>query len=160
MKLLLKKKLFFLTDTYDICDEYGDVKYQIRAEFLSPGCQLHIYDAHRKEIGSIRQKTMSLLPVFEIEMNGLPRGQIEKKLSFWKSKYEMAGNGWRAEGNRNGKHYEVYSGCNSAAQISREYDHRDEVYVTDIKNPKDELAGLWFLLSIDAENLFRNVRYQ
>lgn len=82
MKLLIKQRVFSWTDSYDIYDENGEAKYFVKAEFLSLGHQLHVYDHNRREIGVIHQKILTFLPAFEIEIDGRVRGTIQKQISF------------------------------------------------------------------------------
>ena len=70
MKLLVKQRAFSWTDSYDVYDENENAKYFVKAEFLSLGHRLHVYDMAGNELGLIKEKVMSLLPVFEIEVNG------------------------------------------------------------------------------------------
>ena len=67
MQLLIRQRVFSWTDTYDVYDEDGNPKYFVKAELLTLGHQIHVYDRSRQEIGMIRQKVFSLLPVFDIE---------------------------------------------------------------------------------------------
>lgn len=53
MRLLIKQRVFSWTDSYDVYDEEGKPKYFVKAEFLSLGHQLHVYDCNRQEIGVI-----------------------------------------------------------------------------------------------------------
>lgn len=98
MKLLIKQRVFSWTDTYDVYDENGNAKYFVKAEFLALGHRLHVYDAADREVGVIRQKLMTLLPVFEIEVGGITRGRIEKRFTLFKPRYDVDFNGWRVEG--------------------------------------------------------------
>ena len=70
MRLLIKERVFSFGDTYDIYDEYQNVKYCVKEELLSLGHQLKVFDANGKEIAQIKQKLLSFLPQFEIEMDG------------------------------------------------------------------------------------------
>ena len=70
MKLLIKQRVFSWTDTYDIYDEAGKVKYFVKAELMSLGHRLHVYDQFGQEIGLIKEKILTFLPAFEIEVNG------------------------------------------------------------------------------------------
>ena len=45
MQLLIKQRVFFWSDTYDIYDENGNQKYFIKNEPISLGHRLHVYDA-------------------------------------------------------------------------------------------------------------------
>ena len=48
MRLLIKQRVFSWTDTYDVYDEYEHPKYFVKAEFLTLGHQIHVYDRHGK----------------------------------------------------------------------------------------------------------------
>ena len=54
MKLLIKQRVFSWTDSYDIYDENGNVKYFVKAEFFSFGHQLHVYDCYQNEVAVIQ----------------------------------------------------------------------------------------------------------
>ena len=98
MKLLIKQRVFSWTDTYDVYDEYDEPKYFVKAEMFRLTHQIHIYDRNRNEIGMIKQRFFTLMPTFDIEINGHPFGSIEKKFTFFKPKYNLDYNGWRCEG--------------------------------------------------------------
>ena len=53
MRLLIKQRVFSWTDTYDVYDEYEHPKYFVKAEFLTLGHQIHVYDQSGNEIGII-----------------------------------------------------------------------------------------------------------
>ena len=95
MRLLIKQRVFSWSDTYDVYDEEGNVRYFVRAEVFALGHQIHVYDAAHVEVGMIRQKLFNLLPVFEIETGGIKRGQIEKQFTLFQPKYDIDFNGWR-----------------------------------------------------------------
>lgn len=152
MRLLIKQRVFSWSDTYDIYDEAGDVRYYVKAEFFSLGHRLHIYDADGRKIGLIKEKLLTFLPTFEIEINGTVYGQIQKKFSFFRPKYEIDFNGWRVEGDFLGWDYDVYSGCSSIVHITKEILHWGDTYVIDIARPEDELMGMMLVIAIDAAN--------
>lgn len=93
MKLLIKQRVFSWTDTYDIYDENGNPKYFVKAEFFRLGHQLHVYDSADREIGMVKQRIFTLLPAFDIEIDGQPFGSIEKQFAFFKRKYNLDYNG-------------------------------------------------------------------
>ncbi|MDO4294376.1 MAG: hypothetical protein Q4C65_14280 [Eubacteriales bacterium] len=156
MKLLIKQRVFSWTDTYDVYDELENPKYFVRAEFLALGHQIHVYDQNRREVGAIRQKLFSLLPVFEVEMDGNTVGSVEKKFSFFLPRYEVDYMGWRVEGDFLGWDYDVYGGCSAVAHISKQLFHWGDTYVIDFENPQDELACLLLVIAIDAANCTGN----
>lgn len=152
MRLMIKQRVFSWTDTYDVYDENQNTKYFVKAEFLSIGHRIHVYDMQGNELGMIRERVLSLLPVFEIEMNGTVCGKVEKRFTLFRPKYEIDFNGWRAEGDFLGWEYDVYSGCSSILHISKELFHWGDTYVLDFANPADELMGLLLVIAIDAAN--------
>ena len=155
-KLLIKQRVFSWSDTYDVYDENENVKYFVKAEFLSLGHRLHVYDARQREVGLIKQKLMTLLPAFEIVTDGVVQGHIEKKFSVFKPKYEVDFKGWRVEGNFLGWEYHVYLGGNPVIHISKEVLRWGDTYVLDFANPSDELMGLLLVIAIDAANCTHN----
>lgn len=152
MKLLIKQRVFSWTDSYDIYDESGRPKYFVKAEFLSLGHRLHVYDQGGNEIGLIKEKLLTFLPAFEIEERGVTKGRIQKTFSFFKPRYEIDYKGWRVEGDFLGWDYDVYSGCSAVVHISKEVLHWGDTYAIDIFNPADELDALMLVIAIDAAN--------
>lgn len=152
MKLLIKQRVFSWSDTYDIYDEEGEVKYFVKAEFLSIGHRLHVFDRNGKELGIIREKVLSFLPVFEIEIDGVTKGQIKQQFTLLRSKYDVDYNGWYVEGDFLGWNYEVYSGSEIVVNITKELLHWGDTYVLSFENPENELEGLFLVLAIDAAN--------
>lgn len=153
MKLLIKQRVFSWTDTYDVFDEYENPKYFIKAEFLSLGHRIHVYEKSTGlEVGAIYQKLLTLLPQFIIEKNGLTVGVIQKKFTLFRPKYEIDFNGWQIEGDFLGWNYDVKSGFSNAMHISKEPFHWGDTYVINYQNPADELMGLLLVIAIDAAN--------
>ena len=155
MQLLIKQRVFSWTDTYDVYDEFGNPKYFVKAEFLSLGHRLHIYDRAGHEIGLIRERLLTLFPTFEIEVNGFLQGKIMKKFSLFRPKYEVDYMGWSVQGDFLGWDYDVY-GAGPVAHIRKEWLNWGDTYVIDILNPADELAGLLLVIAIDAANCTQN----
>ena len=152
MRLLIKQRVFSWTDSYDIYDESGNKKYFVKAEFFTLGHRLHVYDMAGREVGMVREHVMSLLPVFDIEVEGVLQGSIQKKFTLFCPKYEIDFNGWRVEGDFLGWDYDVYSGCSTVIHISKEILSWGDTYVIDIADSNDELMGLMLVIAIDAAN--------
>lgn len=152
MRLLIKQRVFSWSDTYDVYDQNEESKYFVKAEFFSLGHKIHIYDRFSNEIGVIREKVMSLLPVFEIEIQGKIIGKIQKKFTLFNPKYEVDFNGWRVEGNFVGWNYDVLSGCSVIMHIAKEPLHWGDTYIIDFQNQENEIMGLLLVLAIDAAN--------
>lgn len=152
MKLLIKQRVFSWSDTYDVYDEDGNIKYFVEAEFLSFSHKIHVYNNVKNEVGLIKERLWTVLPIFDIEVNGVVQGRIEKKFSLFRPKYEINFNGWRAEGDFLGWEYDVYFGCSSIIHITKKWLQWGDTYTIDIMNPADELMGLLLVIAIDAAN--------
>lgn len=152
MKLLIKQRVFSWSDTYDIYDEQGNVKYFVKAEIFALGHQIHVYDANRNELAVIHQRLLTFLPAFEIEIDGRIVGTIQKKFTLFRPQYEIDYNDWRVEGDFLGWDYDVYSGCSSVIHISKELLHWGDTYTIEFANPEDELQGILLVIAIDAAN--------
>lgn len=151
MKLLIKQRVFSWGDTYDIYDEQENVRYFVQAEIFALGHQIHVYDAGHRELAVIRQRILTFLPVFDIEIGGRAVGKIQRVFGFY-PQYEVDYNGWRVEGNFVGWDYDVYSGSTRVAHISKELFHWGDTYIIDIADPADELPGILLVIAIDAAN--------
>ena len=156
MKLLIKQRVFSWTDTYDVYDEEGNTKYFVKAEFLALGHQIHVYDRYDNEVGMVKQKLLTFLPAFDLEIGGSPFGRIQKEFTFFTPRYELDYNGWRCEGDFMAWNYDVYSGCSAVVHISKELLHWGDTYVIDILNPQDEIMALMLAIAIDAANCTQN----
>ena len=83
MRLLIKQRVFSWTDTYDVYDGQEREKYYVKADFLTFGHQIHVYDQNGMELGGIYEKLLTFLPVFEVKVGEDTVGTIQKKLSFF-----------------------------------------------------------------------------
>ena len=104
----------------------------------------------------IKEKVMSLLPVFEIEVNGKTLGRIEKRFTLFRPKYDVEFNGWHVEGDFIGWNYDIYEACSPVVHITKELLHWGDTYVLDFANPADELMGLLLVITIDAADCIQN----
>ena len=152
MQLLIKQRVFSWTDSYDIYDEEGNIKYFVKAEFLSIGHRLHVYDAWNNEVGMVRERLLSFLPAFEIEVGGELKGCIQKRFSFIHPKYDVDFCGWHVEGDFLEWEYDVYEACSSVIHISKQWLQWGDTYVLDFARTEDELMGLLLVIAIDAAN--------
>lgn len=84
MQLLIKQRVFSWTDTYDVYDEKEEPKYFVKAEFFALGHQIHVYDKSGREVGMVKQRLLTLLPAFDIEIDGKEFGSVQKEFTFFK----------------------------------------------------------------------------
>ena len=156
MKLLFKQRFFSWFDSYDIYDESGNTVYVVKGQ-LSWGHCLKIFDRYGSEIGTVKERVLTLLPKFEIYEKNNYIGCISKEFTVIKQKYNIDFNGWHIDGSFMEWDYTIVdSHGNKIAEISKELLRMTDTYVLDISKPEDALYVLMFVLAIDAEKCSRN----
>ena len=160
MQLHIKQRIFSWTDSYDVYDRNGEACYEVRAAFLSLGHQIHVYDKHAPEgsdeVGCIRQKLFTLLPAFEILMNGQVVGTIRKELTLFKPRYHLDYLGWDVDGDIMGWDYQVTKNGRSVMTISKELFNWSDTYTLTYDDIDNEIPGLLLVIAIDAANCSHN----
>ena len=153
MQLCIKQRVFSWTDSYDVYDENGVARYFVRAEFLTLGHQIHVYEkVTGREVGSIHQRLLTFLPAFDIVVDGQEQGCVSKEFSLFTPKYHVDFRGWDVEGDLLGWDYQVYQGDLEVMSISKEWLTWGDTYVLNFTNPAYEMPGLLLVLAIDAAN--------
>ena len=69
MKLLFKQRFFSWFDSYDIYDETGRTVYTVQGQLAWGHC-MKVFDVSGNEVGMIQEKIFTLLPKFEMYLNG------------------------------------------------------------------------------------------
>ena len=157
MELLIKQRVFSWTDTYDVYDESGNAKYCVKGEFFSLGHKIHV---HRKdtgeELGCVAQRLLTLLPTFDISVDGCVVGTVKKKFTLFTQDYLVDYRGWDVSGDFLGWEYRVTEGCREVMDISKQWLSWGDTYTLSFSNPADELPGLLLVIAIDAANCDHN----
>ena len=157
MELLIKQRVFSWRDRYDVYDESGEARYEVEAEFLTLGHQIHVTDRRSgREVGSIHQKLFHFLPTFEIVIGGRSVGTIRKEFAFLRPRYCVDFLGWDVEGDLMGWDYRVEQGGQSVVTVTKELFHWGDTYVLRYGQAADEIPGLLLVIAIDAANCDRN----
>ena len=153
MQLYIKQSFFSWTDSYDVYDDTGEPRYEVRAELLTMGHQIHVYDKRSgEEVGSIHQKLLTLMPQFESVIGERSQGLVRKEFTFFRPRYWVDFHGSRVEGDLMGWGDRVCDGAREVMSISKEVFNWTDTYVLRYDNPADEMPGLLLVLAIDAAN--------
>lgn len=153
MKLRIRQRVFSWTDSYDVYDETGEARYEVRAKLFSLGHQILVYDKRTGEqVGSIHEKLLSFLPRFEIVVNGNSLGNVSKEFRFFRPRYHVDYMDWSVDGDLMGWDYRVYQDNREIMTIEKELFRWSDTYVLTYSDPKNELPGLLLVLAIDAAN--------
>ena len=150
MKLYLKQKVFSIGDKFTLYDEAGNDRYYVQGEVFSFGKKLHILDTAGNELAMIRQKLMTFLPRYSIEIGGTPVAEVVKKFTFFHNEYAIEGLGWVVHGNMFDHEYELYSGDQLIAQVRKEWFTFGDAYEIDISPNAHLVTALAVVLVIDA----------
>lgn len=156
MKLLFKQRLFSWFDSYDIYDEFQNTVYEVKGQFGWGHC-LKIFRPDGREVGTVKQKVMVMLPTFEIYEKDQYVGRIRKEFSLFKPSYDIDFKGWHVQGSFMEWDYTI-TGANGEriATVSKELFRMTDTYVLDIEHSQDALHVLMFVLAIDAEKCSRD----
>ena len=153
MELMIKQRVFSWSDTYDVFDSTGEPRYYVKAEILSFGHQIHVYDKRTgREVGSIHQRLFTFLPTFDIVIGGQTFGTIRREFSFFTPRYHVDFRGWDVTGNFMGWDYTAYQDGREVLSVSKELLPWGDTYVLRYQTVADEIAGLLLVIAIDAMN--------
>ncbi len=156
MRLIFKQRFFSWFDSYDIYDEGGQVLYTVKGQ-LSWGHCLKIYDSKGMEVGTVREKILTLLPKFEMYAGNQYLGCISKDFTLFRSKYRIDCKGWYVEGSFLEWDYRIMDSTGGyIASISKELLRWTDTYVIDVPRPENALYALMLVLAIDAEKCSRD----
>ena len=156
MRLLFKQRMFSWFDSYDIYNDAGAVLYTVRGQ-LSWGHCLKIFDPAGQEVGTVKERVLTLLPQFELYLGPRYIGCIRKEFTLFRPRYDIDCNGWQISGTWTEWDYTISDAAGqSVAVISKELFHWTDTYVIDVVRPQDALCALMFVLAIDAEKCSRS----
>lgn len=156
MKLLFKQRFFSWFDSYDIYSEAGDTLYTVKGE-LAWGHQMRIFDAMGNDVGCVKERVLTLLPKFEIYLDGRYAGCIKKAFTFIKPRFDVDFNGWQVEGDWLEWDYSILNAAGQhIAHVSKEIWKWTDTYMIEVADPADTLCALMLVLAIDAEKCSRD----
>ena len=156
MRLLFRQRLFSWFDSYDVYNEAGQTVYTVKGELAWGHC-LRIYDASGRELGTVKERVLTLLPKFEMYLGDRYIGCISKEFSFLKPRFQIDCNGWRIDGDWLEWDYTIFDGNGRPiAAVSKEILNWTDTYVIDVENPGNALCALMLVLAIDAEKCSRS----
>jgi len=149
MKLYIKQKVFSWRDKFSVRDETQSVRWFAQGEIFTFGRKLHVYYANGAEAAFIRQKIMSLLPRYYIEINGREY-EFVKELTFLRPKYSIRNLDWKVDGNFWEHEYAVSDRRGDVMRISKAWLTWGDFYELDIFDERNELLCLCVALAIDC----------
>ena len=156
MRMFFRQRIISLLDSYDIYDEDGCTLFTVKGKFgLSH--RFSVYDVNDREVAYVEQKILTILPKFSINANGTDYGTINRKLTFFRPKYELESLGWRMEGDIFQWDYEIIDDNNKLiADVSKKIISLSDQYWIDVPDDSNALLALLFVLAVDADKCSNN----
>ena len=149
-ELILKQRIVSLLDSFKIYDSHGDLKYIVKGKLSLSRHKLVVYDADGRELATLREKIIKLLPTFQIKIDGKTIGNIKKELTIFSPKFHVDFNKWKVKGNILEWDYAIYDGRREVARMSKKLMRLTDTYSIKIDREEDELYALLVVLAIDA----------
>jgi uncharacterized protein YxjI len=149
MKLFIRQKVFSWRDKFSVMDGARNERWFAKGELLSIGRKLHVYDANGNEAAFIRQKVLSLLHRYYIEIGGRDY-EFVKELTLMRPKYTIRNLGWKVAGNFWEHDYAVSGTHGDVMRISKAWLSWGDFYELDIFDEQNELLCLCVALAIDC----------
>ena len=151
MKLYIKQKVFSWRDKFAVWDEQEQERWFAQGELFSWGRKLHICDTGGREAAFIRQKLMSFLPRYFIEIGGNVYTLV-KEFTLFRPRYRLEGMPWTMSGEFLAHEYEVTDGAECVMRMSKHWFTWGDSYELDIPRPENELLALCVALAVDCMN--------
>lgn len=151
MKLYMKQKVFSWADKFNVADEHGVTRYSAEGELFSWGKKLHIYNNTGREVAFIRQKVMSWLPRYYVEIDGVTVASVVKEFTFFKQAYRLEGLPWRMEGDFWAHDYVMYDDSNhEIMRMRKAWFTWGDSYELEIHDPENAILCLCVALAVDC----------
>ena len=129
MKLYIRQKVFSWRDRFAVKDELQHDRWFAQGEFFTFGRKLRVYDASGAEAAFIRQKVLSFLPRYFLEINGKVY-EFVREFTFIRPKYTIRNLGWTIDGNFWAHEYAVTNSRGDIMRISKAWLSWGDFYVT------------------------------
>lgn len=135
MRLQINKRLFSLTDKYDVLDDGGNPVYQVQGHFFTFGKKLELLDMAGNEIAKIRQRVFSLVSEYDILEGDEVIAVVKKRLfTLFHSHFTVDGSGgaYEMEGDWLSWNYEIRTNGQTVAQIGQQFSLLQDRYGMEI----------------------------
>ncbi|MDR0986501.1 MAG: LURP-one-related family protein [Ruminococcus sp.] len=149
MKLYMKQKVFSWRDKFSIFDEGGAERYYAEGEIFTWGHKLRLFDNTGREAAFIKQKLLTFLPRYIIEIGG-EEFTLVKEFTFFKQCFHIENCGWTIEGDFWAHEYSIKNGEEIILHISKHWFTWGDSYEFDIPDSNNVLLALSAALAIDC----------
>jgi uncharacterized protein YxjI len=148
----IKQAVFSWAESFAIKDETGADAYQVQGKVFSWGKNL-TFLANGSPVATVKEKVLSLMDTFDIEIDGQPAARIVKKLTLLKPKFKVEGPDWDIHGDYMGHEYDIVGGDGVImAHISKAWFTWGDSYKVDINPVAPETLVLALVIALDASD--------
>ena len=153
MPFHIRERIFSMSDTFDITDDYGNPVYQVRARIFTWGKTLDLFDMSGQQVMEIHQRMLTFMPEYEMKVDGQVVGHVKKHFSFLTPSYEIDGPDgmYTMQGDWLGLNYTISDGVTTLASVSREFALMAQTYGVDVAPGAD--APLMLAIAIVMEEV-------
>jgi len=154
MKLLIKQKLFRLTDNFTVYGENDKIEYLVKGKLISATKKLNIMDANKNLVAMFRKKVFALVRTYFIFEEKIKVGKIKKKIfSLFVKKYKIVykGNEYKLNGSIFDYDYDVKKGNEIVVSCHKKFFKIADTYVIDYVSDEYKLLAMFITMAIDVE---------
>lgn len=151
MKYQIKQKIFSLSDSYTIKNEYGEDVYSVTGKIFSLGKKLYIHDLNGNELVYIEQKLFKLLPQFTLFIDDKEVAVIRKEFSFFTPKFtiECLTNNYSMEGDILSHEFNILKDNNIIGTVTKAWFSFSDTYGVEIAGDENQALILAFVIVMD-----------
>lgn len=149
-RLYIKQKLFSFAGKFTVKDGNGRDKYVVEGSLMKIPKMFTIKDINNQVIGTITKKTFSFQPKFFVEVEDNEILTIKKKMTFFKSKYEIESNEISIQGDWLDKNFEVTHQGKIIAIVSEKWLATSDTFEVEVKDEAFEHLIISIVIAIDC----------
>ena len=147
---LVKQKLKFGGEKFDILDENWQVVYQATGSFFQIPKSFILKDRNGRVVSGVQKKVFSIFPQFKVEMKNGQTFWFKKGLSFFGDRYRLTGFDYQVKGNMWDLNFQLLDDRNQVvAEISKEIFHLTDHYSIRVYDESIREMVLSLVVAID-----------
>lgn len=156
MKLYVKQKFFSLIDRFSILDENHEDVFVVEGEWFSLKRKLTVFNTKFEPVAHVSRQLFRLMPHIDVSLVDQENFTIVKRFTLFNQRYIIEGDSWEVEGDFFAHEYQILSGNDLIATISKAWLTFSDYYEINIINARDVLKVLSVVLAIDIAMVQQN----
>ncbi len=151
MKLYIKQKVFTLSESFEVRNEFNETVYYVKGSFFRIPKAFTIYDANQVEVAHIEKHLFRLFPHYDIKIHQGEQLTIKRNFTFFKQSYDLINSNWNLQGDFFSHEYNVMNGFEPIFSLSKHWFTWGDSYELNITDPKQALLSLCIVVTVDAQ---------